>query len=563
MKFSKLILFLCSITLFVSCSKEEANDGVVNPSNFNLLFLSNNATDVSFTPTFTWQESTDPNGGTVTYDLYIQKANEVPNGTFPSQLYKGGITTNTHTATQPLLASTQYKWYVKAKSSAGGSTNSSNVFSFLTAAVQNLPPNPFDLVSPFDNETDVPSDPVLSWQAATDPENDPVVYDVYLGVNIPDTRIGAGVPATNLPVGSLLPNTTYAWYVQALDNAGNGRNSSVFHFTTGDGSSSGSGNYTIVSNATIPNQEGRSGHQMVNYNGKVWIIGGAVKNLDGTGGEYNDVWNSSDLGQTWNMVKGNTPEIGFVRSDEHQAVVFRNEIWVINGNRNTAHKSSDGITWENVPFSGAVSEGTHYGPRNQFQTVVFYDRLFVIGGSSGGILKNDVWSTNGIEDENGEIEWIEETDNAGFEPRYGHQAIVFKDKIYVSAGSIQGGQRMNDVWSTINGVNWVLETASAPFTERSEHVMAVQDDGEVMYLFGGHGIDPNTGITVDDLNDVWVTQNGTDWENYISHVSDDSGPNEYKGRQQFDVVAINGGFFLYGGKNGTALLNDSWIFLPY
>ena len=560
MKISKLILFLFSATVLVSCSKDDTNEGAVNPSSFNLLFVSNNATNVSFTPTFTWEESSGPNGESVTYDLYIQKANEVPNSSLPTQLHKSGITTNTYTVTSPLLATTQYKWYVKAKISGGGDRNSSSTFSFITADIQNLPPNPFDLVSPFDNETDVPSDPILSWQAATDPENDPIVYDIYLGENVP-VRIGAGVQATTLPVGSLLPNTTYFWYVQALDTAGNGVNSSIFSFTTGDDSSGGNGNYTLISNNAIANQVGRRGHQMINYNGKIWIIGGLAINDDGSGGEYNDVWNSSDGGNTWNLVKENTaPPEGFTPSEEHQAVVFRNEIWVLNGNRNTTHKSSDGITWETVSFSGSVSDGTHYGPRNQFQAVVFYDMLYLIGGLASGITQNDVWSTNGIPDANGHIEWILETDNAGFSPRYGHQAVVFKDKIILTGG-LSGLERRNDIWSSTNGVNWTLVSASAPFTERTEHVMEVQSDGDVLWLFGGNGIDPNTGISIDSLNDAWVTDDGETWLELEPHISDDSGSGDFKGRQEFDCIAIDGEIVIYGGKNGTSLLNDIW-FVP-
>lgn len=558
MKISKAILMLSALFLFISCTKEDVNQEENGPSNFSLLFISNNATEVSFTPTFTWQESTDVNGGDVTYEIYIQKSNELSEGDLPSKLVKSGITTNTYTVTQPLLASTQYKWYVKAVANSGGKTNSNKVFSFMTAATQNLPPNPFDLVSPFNNETDVPSDPILTWEVSSDPENDPVTYDVYLGVTIPDTRIGTGVQGTSLPVGSLQPNTTYSWYVQAKDNAGNGRNSSVFYFTTEDSSSSGSGGFNKIKNVAIPLQDGRRGHQMVNYDDKIWIIGGFVINSDGSGGEYNDVWNSSDGGNTWDLVKENTPELGFVRSEEHQAVVFNNEIWVINGNRNTAHKSTDGITWENVPFAGMVSEGTHYAPRHQFQVVVFYDRLYLIGGSASGIVQNDVWSTNGIPNGDGEVEWILDTADAGFEPRQGHQAVVFKDKIYVVGGSIAGGQRMNDIWSSHNGVNWSLEVAEGPFTERTEHVLQVQSDGDIMWLLGGNGIDPNTGNSVDSLNDAWVTNDGVTWYEESPHNANDTGSDDFRGRQEFDTVANDGEIILFGGKSGTTLLNDVW-----
>ncbi|PKA82960.1 galactose oxidase-like protein [Ulvibacter sp. MAR_2010_11] len=556
MKISKFILFLCSLIVTISCSKEDTPEGTTNPSSFNLLLVSNNATEVSFTPTFTWQESSGPNGETITYDLYIQKANEVPDGSLPTQLYSGNLTTNTHTLTTPLLASTAYKWYVKSKNSSGGSTNSSSVFSFVTAEVDNLPPEEFFLLLPLDNEIDIPSSTVLTWEASSDPEGRPISYRVFLGINIPDTQIGNNLPDTSLPVGSLLPNTVYAWYVQALDDAGNIRNSSIFQFTTADSSSSG--NYILVSSNSIPGQQGRFGHQMVDYNGKLYIIGGSVLNDDNTGGEYNDVWSSDDEGDTWTLVKGNTPEIGFVRSDEHQAVVFNNEIWVLNGNRNTAHKSSDGVTWENMQFTGNVSMGTHYDPRHQHQAVVFNGRLYIIGGSAGGILRNDVWSTDGVPDNDGKITWIKETDDAGFEPRVGHQVVIFNNKFYLTGGYIQGGQRMNDVWSSTDGINWTLVTAAAPYTERTEHVLVVQKDGQAMWLIGGDGIDPNTGTTVDSLNDSWKTTNGTDWVEESHHVTDDTPSNVFKGRKEFDAVGGNGHIIITMGKNGTQLLNDTW-----
>lgn len=559
MKISKFILFFLLITAVGSCSKEDSNEEGGNPSSFNLLFVSNNAINISFTPTFTWEVSTDPNGASVTYEIYLQKADEVPSGSLPTQLYESGLTTNTYTATEPLLASTQYIWYVQAKSSGGGSTNSSSVFSFITGAIINQAPNQFFLNLPLDNEIDVPTNTLLEWETAQDPENDPVVYDVYLNVNDPDIRIGVNIQGTSLPVGSLLPNTTYAWFVQAKDDKGNVRNSTTFTFTT-EAASSGSSNFTLLNNSAIPNEDGRSGHQTVNYNGKIWIIGGAVRKSDGTGGEYNDVWNSDDSGTTWSMVKDNTPEIGFTRSDEHQAVVFRNEIWVLNGNRNTTHKSSDGATWENVPFAGSVSGGTHYEPRNEHQAVVFNDRLYIVGGNAGGILKNDVWSTDGIPDPNNDnkITWIKETDNAGFEPRIGHQVVVFNNKLYLTAGSIQGGVRMNDVWSSPDGVFWTEDVAVAPFTIRTQHAMFIETNDSAMWLLCGDGINPDTGNTIVSLNDAWFTVNGRDWIEYSAHNSDDSPADSFKGRKEFDIVVTNELVIIIMGKYGSVLLGDIW-----
>ena len=42
----------------------------------------------------------------------------------------------------------------------------------------------------------------------------------------------------------------------------------------------------------------------------------------------------------------------------------------------------------------------------------------------------------------------------------GHQALSHNGKIYVL-----GGDRKNDVWSSVNGINWSLETSSAGWTQ--------------------------------------------------------------------------------------------------
>ena len=554
------IIFASVCILFQSCSKEDNTDQVQNPTAFNLLFVSNNATDVSFTPTLTWQESTDPNGQEITYEVYLQKTTEIPSGSTPA-FYKGNINTNTYTLTEPLLASTSYKWFVKAKNTSGGSTNSSDIFTFTTAEVDNLPPTAFNLLSPANNATDVSTGPILTWQPSTDPEGGPIVYDVYLGENA-FVQIGVSVQGTSLPVGGLTPNTTYYWYVQARDNAGNGKNSSIFKFTTEDDSNNGG--FTIINSQAIPNQDGegngRKGHQMVYYNNKIWVLGGFVINTDGTGGEYNDVWNTSDLGINWSFVKENDPDetINYVPSDEHQVVVFRNEMWVLNGNRNTVDKSTDGLNWEHVPFSGNVSEGTHYESRHDFAAVVFQDRLYIISGG-GPPQGADIWSTDGEPDANGEITWVQEIADAPFGKRIGLQAAVFNNKIYISGGTV-GNTRMNDVWESSDGANWTQVTASAPFTPRTEHIMIPSQDGTVLWVLFGDGIDPNTGNTVDSLNDVWYTENGVDWIESVHHETDDF-PDGFKGRKESAAVSVNGKFYVISGKNGSQLLNDFWYFI--
>jgi hypothetical protein len=117
---------------------------------------------------------------------------------------------------------------------------------------------------------------------------------------------------------------------------------------------------------------------------------------------------------------------------------------------------------------------------------------------------------------------------------------------------------MKDVWSSSDGINWSLVTAAAPYTERTEHVLVVQKDGQAMWLIGGDGIDPNTGTTVASLNDSWKTTNGTDWIEVSHHISDDTPSNVFKGRKEFDAVGGNDHIIITMGKKGSQLLNDTW-----
>ena len=95
------------------------------------------------------------------------------------------------------------------------------------------------------------------------------------------------------------------------------------------------------------------GHQAVEFNNKLWVIGGRKSDILYT----NEIWSSSD-GISWVQTTVSGPVFS-VRSD-HQAVVFNNKIWVIgglsNGNGlNDIWNSSDGTSWTQVTANAAFS----------------------------------------------------------------------------------------------------------------------------------------------------------------------------------------------------------------
>ena len=105
----------------------------------------------------------------------------------------------------------------------------------------------------------------------------------------------------------------------------------------------------------------------------------------------NDVWSSAD-GKEW---KQETAAAPWSPRAYHQAVVHDGKIWVMGGGNyvpkyhalNDVWCSSDGVNWEQV------TENAPWNPRLWFSSVVYRDRMWVLGGWSNNPSKNwgDVW----------------------------------------------------------------------------------------------------------------------------------------------------------------------------
>ncbi|MDD2716857.1 MAG: Ig-like domain-containing protein, partial [Candidatus Wallbacteria bacterium] len=222
----------------------------------------------------------------------------------------------------------------------------------------------------------------------------------------------------------------------------------------------------------------RFGHSSVVFNNKMWVIGG----YDFT--YRNDVWWSDD-GNTWHCARASSPSNGFDRRIYHTSVVFDDKMWVIggfdyNGNkRNDVWSSADGITWTCVKANAAFTA------RYDHTSVVYDNRMWVIGGNDGGF-KNDVWSsTDGIT-------WTQATVAAVFSNRVEHTSVVYDNRMWVSGGN--GGGFKNDVWSSTDGITWTQTTTAAVFSARCYHKSIVFDDK--MWVIGGYDGSKY-------LNDVW------------------------------------------------------------
>ncbi|MGA9116397.1 MAG: FISUMP domain-containing protein [Bacteroidota bacterium] len=102
------------------------------------------------------------------------------------------------------------------------------------AAPQNSAPETPSHPQPADDATGQDTSLTLSWDACADPENDPVLYDVYFGTAPSPPLAAADRESVRYAPGPLGRGTTYYWRVAAMDDRGNVAGGPVWRFTTGD-----------------------------------------------------------------------------------------------------------------------------------------------------------------------------------------------------------------------------------------------------------------------------------------------------------------------------------------
>ena len=234
----------------------------------------------------------------------------------------------------------------------------------------------------------------------------------------------------------------------------------------------------------------RSSHSSLVFEEKMWVLGGNAANRIYSGNSYqNDVQDSTNGGD-WNEVKPNN-NAGWQARRSHSSLVFKNKMWVLGGYskkylptdaslRNDVWDSTNGIAWNEVK-ADSTNDPHSWSARQEHTSVVFDGKMWVLGGSvSGDYNQNDVWdSTNGIA-------WneVKTNNNAGWKARYKHTSVVYEGKIWVlggDSGKYPARYIEGDAWYSIDGVVWNKNTEN--FDYRADHTSVVFRDR--LWLIGG------------------------------------------------------------------------------
>ena len=214
------------------------------------------------------------------------------------------------------------------------------------------------------------------------------------------------------------------------------------------------------------------------FRDKMWIMGG--RKLPGTE-VSNNVWSSTD-GAQWTL----EGQAGWSPRLSSGFVVFKDRMWVLGGSesfydhsdkmvKNDVWSSADGKKWELVTANAGWSK------RGHCQAVVFDNKIWVMGGGlwhPEHVPVNDVWCS-----EDG-AHWTQVTAAAPWAPRLWFSSVVYRDRLWVLGGWSKEHGNFGDVWYTKDGKNWTELKSTAMWQARHEHSGLVFQDK--IWVMGGY-----------------------------------------------------------------------------
>lgn len=217
---------------------------------------------------------------------------------------------------------------------------------------------------------------------------------------------------------------------------------------------------------------------------------------------------------------------------QNAMVEYDGNVWVVGGHigfgppyftdTNQVWRSENGVAWL------SVSSG-QFPARSGHSLNVIDGKMIMIGGINGdtGETYSDIWSsTDGLN-------WVLESDTAPFGDVYHHTITEFNGRWYLIYAS--------SVYSSTNGVDWTFETTTGFAASNYQKTVVLNN---TLYVLGG------LTLSAIRVNEIWGSTDGVTWEE-ITPSGDVFTP-----RINHTVTAYNGKAFIIGGRAGSTIYRE-------
>ncbi|WP_437192663.1 Kelch repeat-containing protein [Planctomicrobium sp. SH527] len=219
------------------------------------------------------------------------------------------------------------------------------------------------------------------------------------------------------------------------------------------------------------------------FKDRMWLMGGWYNGRLPGHAASNEVWSSTD-GKDWKQA---TKHAGWTPRLASAIVEFKGKMWILGGTenyyfgdssslKNDVWSSEDGTTWKQETANAG------WAPRAYHQAAVLNGRIYVFGGGNyvpGYQAFNDVWSSDDG------VNWRQETAKAPWHERLWFSSVVYRDHIWMIGGwSNNPSKNWNDVWYSRDGREWKQLKTEHVWKERHEHSAFVFQDQ--IWIAGGH-----------------------------------------------------------------------------
>jgi len=163
-------------------------------------------------------------------------------------------------------------------------------------------------------------------------------------------------------------------------------------------------------------------------------------------------------------------------------------------------------TWREIPNQNS------WQPRDGGGLLIKDGVAYLLGGWLHGPVTNEVWRSSNL------VDW-EFLGFAPWPPRHGSAWLMHHGRMFVI-----GGDMIDDVWSSADGVTWRADKIAAPFGKRyTPNAVSI---GRRIIVYAGLRWLPNDwcergqlDCTVEGLNDVWQsTDDGRTWERIVEQA---------------------------------------------